>query len=872
MVNCIFPLVRITKPNLPISIRPANWRLAICGLILWSAVSAMAGSSLTLPSPQQVLGFVPGTSGRLADPDEIVAYFYRLAAASPRIKVQEFGKTAEGRPLILVICSAPENLDKLTAIRENRRRLMDPRQLSTTAVSQAIDSGKVIVSINCSIHAREVGPAQMSALLAWNLAADSSATVGNLLRETVVLLIPVHNPDGLARVAEWNRNYQGSRYAGGPLPFLDHPRAGHDINRDWFMLTQPETRLTVEHVYNVWHPHVVVDLHQMGSRGPRLFLPPYIDPHDQEIDPWLQSQMAALGTTVAARLTAEGKRGVAVHACFDAFSPSRAYVNYHGGLRFLIEIASARMSDPIELQSDDLQQFCGLDPRRRAWNLPLPWTGGRWQLEDIVDYGQAAVLAVLQTLARDRQNWLASAYRVARQACADDSAQMVFFLPPTQQDPAGARELLQVLQNGDVEFYQAQTGFSLGDTLTMPAGTVIVPTAQPHGAYARTLLANPPYPSVDQDGAALAYDVTTHCLPLYFGTKVYSASGMVAAPMVRTTAEEAFPPPPFPQRATNGFLSDCRWLSAYRALADLWEAGAEVFAITDSLAIGPEKLPPGTFWCNYADQNVLQTAAAKYGFSVVAAPEMSCVPALALQPPRIGLYGSHLPHDDAGWTQFLCESYGLTVEIVTDADLRQGSPQVDVLIFSDQPVDEITCGADSTRLPHAYTGGLSSAGVHNLANYLQGGGRLVLLNRACLLFNLQALRCELPDTEVIFMPLDAPGSLLRGVVAASDPLGWGMAGELALFNRNGFAFSVSRAERVIDYPSDHLLLSGIMQTKCLPLGACACATVKIGRGEAILCGFQPQFRCQTLGTLRLLLNACIYSRTTATVISNSAVD
>jgi hypothetical protein len=268
----------------------------------------------------------------------------------------------------------------------------------------------------------------------------------------------------------------------------------------------------------------------------------------------------------------------------------------------------------------------------------------------------------------------------------------------------------------------------------------------------------------------------------------------------------------------------------------------------------------------------VQTAASQYGFSVIAAPEMSRVPALALQSPRIGLYGSHLPHDDAGWTQFLCENYGLTVEIVTDADLRHGEPQVDVLIFSDQPVDEIVHGADSTWLPYAYTGGLGPAGMHNLASYLQEGGRLVLLNRACLLLNLPEMRCESPVGELIFMSLDAPGSLLRGVVSTSGPLVWGMAGELALFNRRGFAFSSDRTERVIDYPTDRLLLSGVMQTECLPYGGCACATVKRGGGEAILCGFQPQFRCQTLGTLRLLLNACIYSRTTATVISNSAVD
>ena len=97
------------------------------------------------------------------------------------------------------------------------------------------------------------------------------------------------------------------------------------------MFTQKETRLTIEQVHNVWHPQIVVDLHEMGSYGARMFVPPFADPVDSNIDPLLVEKIAELGGSLLSSLTEAGKSGVVTRAIYDAYTPARAYQHYHAG-------------------------------------------------------------------------------------------------------------------------------------------------------------------------------------------------------------------------------------------------------------------------------------------------------------------------------------------------------------------------------------------------------------------------------------------------------------------------------------------------------------------------------------------------------------
>jgi hypothetical protein len=261
-----------------------------------------------VPAPESVLGFVPGEDRRLAGWGEILAWLEALGAASGRVSVEEVGKTTGGRPFVIATVTSEANHARLEEIREANARIADPRGLSDAEAERLVGEGKAIVAMAFSLHSTEVGGTLASLRLLHHLAASEDAAVRAALEATVLLVIPSHNPDGTDLVTGWYRRQLGTPFEGTSPPQLYHPYVGHDNNRDWYMFTQAETRLTVRHLYHRWHPQVVHDVHQMGARGARLFVPPYADPWEPNVDGALIAAVNALGSHVAARLTTGGGR------------------------------------------------------------------------------------------------------------------------------------------------------------------------------------------------------------------------------------------------------------------------------------------------------------------------------------------------------------------------------------------------------------------------------------------------------------------------------------------------------------------------------------------------------------------------------------
>src|SRR5690606_33397838 len=160
--------------------------------------------------------------------------------------------------------------------------------------------------ITHGIHATEVGSSQMAAQLAYELAASDEERILEILDEVIVLQIPSLNPDGLQWVVDWYDQHVGTELEGAPLPWLYHYYAGHDNTRDWYAFTLDETVLTVTGAHNRWHPQIVHDVHQMGGSGARMFLPPFVEPWEPNVDPALTAGVNQLGSWMAAELTARG--------------------------------------------------------------------------------------------------------------------------------------------------------------------------------------------------------------------------------------------------------------------------------------------------------------------------------------------------------------------------------------------------------------------------------------------------------------------------------------------------------------------------------------------------------------------------------------
>lgn len=247
---------------------PFRRAFVLVAVALSVASLAPTAQARTVPTPQSVLGFEPTTERTIADWTQITGYFSKLDAASERVKVQEIGKSTLGRPLIAAFISAPENIRNLEKYRRINARLADPRTISTPAErDDLLKTGKVIVAISCSIHSTEIVASQMSLNLAYQLASAQDAETREILQNTILLLLPSPNPDGIDIVAKWYRQNLGTKFETSEPPELYHHYAGHDDNRDWFMLSLRETQHVTRFFWQQWFPEIVYDIHQKGQTG-----------------------------------------------------------------------------------------------------------------------------------------------------------------------------------------------------------------------------------------------------------------------------------------------------------------------------------------------------------------------------------------------------------------------------------------------------------------------------------------------------------------------------------------------------------------------------------------------------------------------------
>src|SRR6266849_1675559 len=480
-----------------------------------------------IPAPADVLGFTPGDDRKLASWAKVVEYFQKLAAASDRVKFEEIGKSTMGAPFVYVTISAPENLAHLDEYKEIQRQLADPRILhSPTNLMMAdrkagdlIRRGKTIVAITCGIHSTEVGSYLSSMLIVYRLASSNDPEVQEILKNTIILLVPSTNPDGVDIVNNWYQKTLGTPYEGTDPPELYHKYTGHDDNRDWYAFTQVETQLVVDKILNVWHPQIVHDIHQQGAFGSRLFLPPYMQPVEPNVPKQIVEGYTELGNYLAKEMRAAGFKGITTDSTYDAWSPSRAYSHYHGGVRILQETASCRLATPITVKFEQMNSREGYDPKKESANFGPLWQGGEWHIRDITNTMTTVAFFLLKHAAQNREHWLQRFYEIEKEAVRPRNTGELqgFEIIGREGDPVVLRH---ILNRGGVQV-------DYGHPRSMPTGNLApllmyVPMAQPYASFAKALLESQHYPDLrDATGRPIPhYDVTAHSLSLLMGLDV----------------------------------------------------------------------------------------------------------------------------------------------------------------------------------------------------------------------------------------------------------------------------------------------------------------------------------------------------------------
>jgi len=891
----------------------------IVALLLLLSSVALAAPAKHITSPTEAFGFAPGTDRKLADWKELTAYFQKLASESDRVRYEEVGKTTEGRPFITVTISSPETIAHLARYKEILRKLADPRITTPEEAKQLVIDGKTVLVVTCNVHSTEIASSQSATEFAYQLATGDTPRIRAILQNVIVVLVPSLNPDGEQLVVDWYKKYLGTPYEGSNPVVLWHHYVGHDDNRDWSSFTQVETRLAVEKVINPWHPQILYDLHQQGSDAARIYLPPFVDPFDPNIDPLLISSINALGSNTAVEIGETGKTGVLSYGVYDFWSPLRDYIAYHNGLRILTESASANIASPINIPFERLGRGIGYDSKVASWNFPNPWKGGEWRLGDIVDYQIAAFFSIANNAAIYRERYLNNFYQIGVRTLHHFDWPYAYVVPAEQANPDTTARLVNTLRIGAVDVEQATADFDAGGK-RYSKGSYIVRLAQPYGSFAKTLLEIQHYPNIaEYPGGPLQrpYDVTAQTLPLLFGVTADAVDKEFT--VAASEVDRAKPAPGHFEKSAsgNGYLIADTTNSSLYALFALLKDGVQAYRLTGNGA------DPGTIYIPQQQGVEARLAAivGKFPIDIHPATSVPTGSALLVHLPRIALYQSWVASMDEGWTRWIFDQNNIPYTRVVDSDIRKGNlyQNFDVVLIPDNAARAITtgrggfgedsgvsqpapgsenaatpgagggrrargaqaaggasagAGGEGARAPKQipeYAGGLGDDGVASLKAFVEAGGTIVTLNKASQVYTADSGPVSDALAKVNRQAFFIPGSILQVAVDTTNPIAFGSTPTVPIFYENGPTFTVSAAAKsVASFDTDKPLLSGWIQGGQFLKGTSVIADEPVGKGQIILFGFRPQYRAQSEVTYKFLFNALLLSSSTAQPVGADA--
>jgi hypothetical protein len=857
-------------------------------MLLWLVTCTVAAAQT---APEAFLGHAVGADRRLADYAQIESYFRKLAQESPRVRIVDIGTTTLKKPMIMAVITAERNMPRLDRYREIARQLRDARGLTPESAAQLAREGKVILAIGCNIHSTEIGSSQMAMELAYKLATGRTPfDAEQVLNDVILLLIPSVNPDGQQMVTEWYRKYVGTPFEGGRMPWLYHHYAGHDNNRDFYMFNLPETRAVGKVLYHDWLPQIFIDEHQMGSNGARLFVSPYNDPTLPDVHPLVWRSIQLMGANMMFDLERAGHRGVVTGEGYTGWwTGGEDEVSWpHNIISFLTEAASAKIATPIYIEPNELgRQFT-----QRRMAFPNPWPGGWWRLRDIVDYALTFNFSAIKTAFQRKEDLLTAFYQMNAQSITADPKEGAFVISARQHDPLTMYKMLDVLARGGLALHQATEAFE-SDGVAYPAGSFVVRLDQPYRPYAMTLLARQKYPDMRQfdGGPPIApYDNAAWTLPMLMGVDTRLTDKPITA-RLKPITEIPYPTATIPSARPPRIALDGSLNASFAFALGVLRAGGVVARTTQPLQLAGRSLPTGSFVIenNAAAEKFLPDLAKKWRVSPVPLEATRQVETVPVKNPRIGLYQSYQSNMDEGWTRYLLDDLEIPFVTLKNSDMREPGPagllgRVDVLILASEDPEVIVNGrragpaGERTQgtMPPEYEGGIGGSGVEAIKAFVANGGVLVTLSDACR-FAFRELGAPASDAV---QGLDRtkfflPSSIVRIDVNPESPLGYGMPAKAPAMFANSVVMdtwmpAVGGVERqvVARYPTEDILLSGWLIGGERMAGKVAVLDVKQGRGRVAMIGFRAQYRGQSHGTYKFLLNALLYPQRPAGAVTS----
>ncbi len=858
-----------------VRVRLLAWCLAVVALPL-STVAAQQ-----VPHPSDVFGFTPGDDYKIADYGQMLEYYRQLDAASDRVQMIEIGKSALGKPMLLLFISSEANLRQLDRWQSISERLARAR-INQEEARQLATEGKAIIWIDGGMHATERAHAQMTSLLAHKVVTEETPEMRNIRENVIFLLMPVINPDGLDIVAHWYQRNLGTPFETTGPPELYHHYVGHDNNRDWYMLLQPESQAVARVLYNEWYPQIIYNQHQTSPAWTRIFVPPFADPVNPHIPAGVITGVNLVGQAMVNRFSEEGKDGVISRVIFSMWwnGGMRTAPYYHNQIGILTETGHPSPT-PRYYEPSERPEFVGgrrgsgVPTDRPTMYYPDPWEGGWLRFRDAIDYMITGSMAVLDIGAKRREEWLYNIYRMGRESI---EAGMVggpyaYVVPQQQWDGGEAIELVNVLRRGGVEVQRATRDFTAGGT-RYSRGTYVIPAGQAFRPYVMDLLEPQEYPDrrLYVGGPPdPPYDLAGWTLPIQMGVDVVRIDepfDLRAEPVQMASAMAGA----VSGSASFGYVLSRAPNASALAVNRLLKAGDRVHFAAGTFSAGGREHPAGSIVIESGNgtNDRVSGLARDLGLVFTGIDEVPDVGLDQLQLPRIAMYKSWDPNMDEGWTRWLLEQYEFPLDTLHDGDIRvRDLMAYDAIILPSQSPEEMMHGHAPGTMPPEYVGGLGVEGAAALKRYVERGGTVLALDEASD-FAIQQFGLPVRNavTGVPASEFFIPGSLIAIENDPSHRIAYGMREDGAAFFVRSRAFDLVRPARageleadgpsvevISRYANDDLLLSGwALGEDEYIAGKPAVVKAQIGEGEVVLVGFRAQFRGQPRNTFKLLFN------------------
>ncbi|MCR9132389.1 MAG: M14 family zinc carboxypeptidase [bacterium] len=761
----------------------------------------------TIPSPLDHFGTIIGEPGVMHTTTQIYEYFQVLANASPNLVMEKVRSSEEGRPIYLITISDEATITNIDDYKAMLAKLSDPRTTSKEEAEKIAKNGKPVYYLNGGMHSIEMGSPEMLMELAYRLIADPSDDILKILKETIVLINPVSEPDGRDKQVDWYYAYTKGRTDWNDGFRRTPPYWGqyvfHDNNRDGLQISQAITKAIFD-IYFEWHPTVMLDLHESV---PLLYISTGTGPYNENVDPITIGEWQTIANHEMTTLAAQGMPGVFNWAFYDGWWPGYGIwvANNHNSIGRFYETFGNAGADTY-LRDISRSRYAGDPATSREWYRPEPPAGNIWwSARNNTNYMQAGVLASLHYAADNATTLLRNFYQksVNNTKTGETGDIKMFHIPADQRDPAMTAYLLNQLQRQGIEVHQAENG------------DYAVLLNQPYSKFAVDLLTEQKYP---QDAKFPPYDAIAWTLGYMYGVDVTAVDSMHFSNDELTLITD-----PITYQgsvAGDGNMFAINYEAESSVISALYDAENKyrrfkATVIDEELIINEDTLAAGSVLLSGLNANDANALASAHGLDLIAG-EFDTNAGRLITLPKIAVYHSWFDTQAEGWARYTLEQKGIPYTSIDKDDLKAGNlnRKFDVILIPHLRGDasSFVNGFDDSFGPIAYTktdetpsfgtpdasdditGGPGFEGIAHLKEFVEQGGVLVPLA------NASRMIAELGISPKVsaFNPsgLFHPGSIVT-VQKNNDssPILYGYPETFHVFKGNGYLLNTNRRDR-----------------------------------------------------------------------------